>query len=108
MKKYVVLSKDGRELQTDILVHPGDLLKKELVARGLKKKDFAEQLDIHASQLSDLLNGKRHVNAMLAIKLERLLGIKSDFWLRLQNSYDLDVARMKMPENAKNVLESVF
>ena len=108
MKNYVVLSKDGRELQTDILVHPGDLLKKELVARGLKKKDFAEQLDIHASQLSDLLNGKRHVNAMLAIKLERLLGIKSDFWLRLQNSYDLDVARMKMPENAENVLESVF
>ena len=108
MKNYVVLSKDGRELQTDILVHPGDLLKKELVARGLKKKDFAEQLDIHASQLSDLLNGKRHVNAMLALKLERLLGIKSDFWLRLQNSYDLDMARMKMPENAENVLESVF
>ena len=105
MKKYLVLSKDGRELETDISVHPGNLLKKELVARGLKKKDFAEQLDIHASQLSDLLNGKRHVNAMLALKLERLLGIKSDFWLRLQNSYDLDMARMKMPEAA---LESVF
>ena len=108
MKNYVVLSKDGRELQTDILVHPGIRLKKELVARSLKKKDFAEQLGIHASQLSDLLNGKRHFNAMLALKLERLLGIESDFWLRLQNSYDLNVARMKMPENAENVLESVF
>ena len=105
MKKYVVLSQDGRELETDISVHPGNLLKKELAARGLKKKDFAEQLDIHSSQLSDLLNGKRHVNAMLALKLESLLGIESDFWLRLQNSYDLDMARMKMPEAA---LESVF
>ena len=108
MKNYVVLSKDGRELQTDILVHPGGRLKKELAARGLKKKDFAEQLGIHSSQLSDLLNGKRHVNAVLALKLERLLGIESDFWLRLQNGYDLKVARMKMPENAENVLESVF
>ena len=30
MKNFVVLSKDGRELQTDILVHPGSRLKKEL------------------------------------------------------------------------------
>lgn len=96
MKNYVVLSKDGRELHTDVLLHPGDLLKKELAARGLKKIFFAEQLDIHASQLSDLLSRKRHVNAPLALKLEALLGIEADFWMRVQSAYDLEIARVEV------------
>jgi antitoxin HigA-1 len=96
MKNYVVLSKDGRELQTDVFLHPGDVLKKELAARGLKKNFFATQLAIHASQLSDLLSGKRHVNASLALKLEELLGIEADFWMRVQSAYDLEMARLEV------------
>ena len=95
MKNNVVLSKDGRELKTDILLHPGNVLKKELATRGLKKNFFAEKLGMHASQLSDLLNGKRHVNATLAIKLEDLLGIEAVFWMSVQSAYDLEMARFE-------------
>jgi antitoxin HigA-1 len=96
MENYVILSKDGREIKTDILLHPGDVLKKELAARGLKKNFFAEKLGIHASQLSDLLNRKRHVNAALALKLEELLDIDANFWMRVQSEYDLDTARAEI------------
>ncbi len=93
MVNSIVLSKDGREIHIDTLLHPGDLIKKELSARGLKKKFFAEQLGIHSSQLSDLLSRKRHVNASLALKLEELLDIDADFWMRVQSAYDLESAR---------------
>lgn len=93
MVNSVVLSKDGREIHIDTLLHPGNILKKELAARGLKKNFFAEKLGMHASQLSDLLSGKRHVNAPLAIKLEELLDIDAAFWMRVQSAYDLESAR---------------
>ena len=93
MVNSIIQSKDGREIHIDTLLHPGDLIKKELAARGLKKNFFAEKLGIHASQLSDLLSRKRHVNASLALKLEELLDIDADFWMRVQSAYDLESAR---------------
>ena len=33
------------------------------------------------------------INAMLALKLEQILSVEADFWLRLQNDYDLAIAR---------------
>ena len=93
MLNSVILSKDGREIHIDTLLHPGDLIKKELAARGLKKSFFAEKLGMHASQLSDLLSRKRHVNAPLALKLEELLDIDAAFWMRVQSAYDLESAR---------------
>ena len=94
MNNYIILSKDGREIHTNILLHPGDILKKELPARGLKKRSFAQELGINSSELSDLLSRKRHVDAALAIKLEESLGIDAGFWMRVQNAYDVESARV--------------
>ena len=96
MNNYVILSKDGREIHTNILLHPGDILKKELTARGLKKSFFAKKLGIETSQLSDLLSRKRHVDPAFALKLEALLGIEAGFWMRVQNAYDLESAQTEI------------
>ncbi len=98
MKNYVILSKDGQEIRTGILLHPGDILKEELAERGLKKNFFAEKLGIHASQLSDLLSRKKNVTAALALKLEETLGVKADFWMRVQTAYDLEIARLEVKQ----------
>jgi HTH-type transcriptional regulator/antitoxin HigA len=45
--------------------------------------------------LSELLHGKRHVSAALAIKLEKLLNIEAEYWMRIQVYYDLFVERHK-------------
>jgi addiction module HigA family antidote len=57
---------------------------------------FALQLGINPSQLSELLHEKRHVSASLALKLEKLLGIEAEYWLRVQSDYDLAIARHAM------------
>ena len=67
--------------------HPGSVLKKELKARGIKQKDFAEAIGMPAPNLSELIKGKRNVTESIAIKLEEVLGIPFQNWMTLQNRY---------------------
>lgn len=96
MNNYKILSSDNREIIIDDVLHPGDVLEMELSARGVKKIFAAQQLGISPSNLSDLLKHKRHVSALLAIKLETFLGISADYWLRVQVGYDLAMARQQL------------
>ncbi len=100
MENYKVLSSDNQEITTDVILHPGDILEDELEARGIKKNFAAAQLGVHPSHLSDLLKQKRHVSAILAIKLEMFLGIDADYWMRVQSGYDLSMARQQMKQMA--------
>ena len=88
-----VFDKDGNELRTPIAFHPGELLLEEVEARELKKIDFAKSIDILPGNLSELFKGKRHINARLAVKIEKVLGISAEYWLGLQSAYDLHIAR---------------
>lgn len=93
MSKYKVLDTKGKEINTDISVHPGEILSMELDARKIKKNTFASLIGLRPSHFSELLHGKRNVNAVLALKLHKELSISAEFWLRLQIDYDLFHAR---------------
>ena len=93
MPEYKVIDAKGKPVKTNIELHPGTVIADELEARGIAKKDFALKIGLQPPHLSDLLKGKRHISAKLALQLERHLGIDADFWLRLQIAYDLAIAR---------------
>ncbi|MGV3767711.1 MAG: HigA family addiction module antitoxin [Chitinophagaceae bacterium] len=100
MNGYKAINAKGKEIQTDVVLHPGDVLMDELEARGLLKSVFAEQLGIKPGHLSELLHGKRNVSASTALKLEKLLDIPAEYWMRIQVYYDLFVERSKNSEAA--------
>jgi antitoxin HigA-1 len=95
MSNYKVVNSRGKEIFTDVTLHPGEILQMELVARNIKKTEFAELLDMKPSHFSELLHGKRHVSAATALKLEKLLDISAEFWMRIQVYYDLFIERTK-------------
>ena len=97
---YKVLNSRGKEIQTDVFLHPGEVLLDELEAQGIKKTAFAALLGIKPGHLSELLHGKRHVGAATALKLEKLLSIPAEYWMRLQIHYDLFVERNKQKQIA--------
>ncbi len=68
--------------------HPGTILKYELEERGLTQKAFAEQIGMRPSHLSELLNGKRSMTIAIAYKIEKALGIDSQF-LTLSLNYSV-------------------
>jgi addiction module HigA family antidote len=91
-----IKQKREKKLQSDVLLHPGDVLQMELEAREIKKSDFALQLQMRPSHFSELLHAKRNVSASVAIRLESLLGISAEFWMRVQTSYDIKVERQRL------------
>lgn len=81
--------------------HPGTLIKDELVEMGGTQKSLATSLGIHPSYLSEIINGKRAINAPLAIELEAVFGISAEYWLRFQAQYDLDILRISRLSHPK-------
>ncbi len=104
MEPYIVVGKRGEALQTDVLLHPGEILSMELEARGIKKSDFANAIGIKPGNLTELLIGKRHVSAIMAIKIEALLEIGAAFWLRVQSDYDLGIAHRRLSKSLNSRL----
>ena len=99
MDTFKVIGGGGRELKPRIKLHPGHVIQQEIEARGLKKSAFAEMLGLSPSQLSELLHAKRHVSEDLALRLENVLGIDADYWMRIQTKYNLEEKRMQYKEH---------
>jgi HTH-type transcriptional regulator/antitoxin HigA len=95
MSNYKTFNKEGKEIFTDITLHPGEILEMELQARGIKKSAFAKEIGMSASHFSELLHGKRHINAAIALKLEHLFDISAEYWMRIQVYYDIFIERNK-------------
>ena len=100
MSNYKVVNPRGKEIFTDVTLHPGEILQMELAARNIKKTEFAELLGIKPGHFSELLHGKRHVSAGTALKLEKLLDISTEYWMRVQVYHDLFIERNKELEAA--------
>ena len=71
-------------------IHPGEILRDELLERGIKQKDFAKSIGMQASHLNAFIKGKRDMNEELAMKLEAQLGIPFKTWMNLHNGYVYD------------------
>lgn len=98
MAPHKVIGQKGKELRSKVLLHPGEVLEEELAARNLKKSVFAMDLKIYPSHFSNILKGKRDINASIALKLEKALDISAEFWVRLQAEYDLKLERQRLED----------
>jgi addiction module HigA family antidote len=50
-------------------------------------------LRVPTSQVSGIVNAKRGISALMALRLARYFGCSAELWLGLQQDYELDVAR---------------
>lgn len=72
-------------------VHPGRLLKRELLARQLSANRLALDLGVPSGRITDILNGRPSITANTAVRLGRYFGNRAQFWLDLQSQYDIAV-----------------
>ena len=93
-----------KDLTPFVATHPGEMLKDELRERGMTQKQLAAETGIKPSVLSETINGKRSVSLNMAVSLERALGIPADFWMNLQNQYDLDTAAIATRDNQRETV----
>lgn len=70
--------------------HPGEMLLEEFLKPiGITQTAFALQLGVSFQRLNEVINGKRSVTADTALRLARVTGMSADFWLGLQQDWDL-------------------
>lgn len=75
-------------------VHPGDVLREDfLIGTDLALEDVAQQTGIARSRLVALIEGRMGVDADTDLRLARYFGMSEGYFLRLQNSFDLEEAR---------------
>jgi len=76
-------------------VHPGKVLAEELSALGVSATELARQIDVPANRISQIINGKRAISGDTALRLAHWFGTKPEFWVTLQATYEVRVARDK-------------
>jgi addiction module HigA family antidote len=77
--------------------HAGEILLEEfLKPLDLTQVQAAEKMGISLNRMNELIRGKRGVTADTALRLAKLLKTTPEFWLNLQNAYDLYEAKHAM------------
>jgi addiction module HigA family antidote len=66
-------------------VHPGEILREDLMKPlGLTVNGLARELKIPVNRMSEIVNGRRILNADAALRLSRYFGSTPEFWINLQ------------------------
>jgi HTH-type transcriptional regulator/antitoxin HigA len=83
-----------------MLVHPGEILKDELDARGMTQKELAEQTSRPQQTISLIINGRKGISEETAVDLEEAFGgeLSAEFWINLDANYRLHRERIKRQE----------
>ena len=72
-------------------VHPGEVLAEEfLKPMGISAYRLAKETGIPQTRLSQIVRAKRRVTADTALRLSTYFGTSAQFWLGLQDDYDLE------------------
>ena len=75
-------------------VHPGDILREDfLIGTEIPLDEVSRGSGIPADALAALLDARIPVDADIDLRLGRYFGMSEGFFLRLQNSYDLEEVR---------------
>ena len=72
-------------------IHPGEVLEEEfLKPLSLSAYRLAKETKIPQTRVSEIIKGRRRISADTALRLSKFFGNTPQFWLGLQNDYDLE------------------
>ena len=75
-------------------VHPGEVLREDFMKPvGLTVNKLALELHVPATRIGEIVHERRRITAETALRLARYFHTNAEFWLNLQNFYDLEVSR---------------
>src|SRR5271163_739782 len=74
-------------------VHPGEVLREDFMKpMQLSVNRLALELHVPATRIGEIVHERRRITAETALRLARYFNTNAEFWLNLQNFYDLEVS----------------
>jgi addiction module HigA family antidote len=71
------------------------LLKEFLEPMSITQAELAKQIEVPYQRINEIVNGKRGISSSTALRLSKAFGTSVDFWLNLQQRWDLYEAQQK-------------
>jgi addiction module HigA family antidote len=73
------------------LIPPGTILYKEFMEPlGITAYKLSKGIKVQQTAISQIIKGSRRITVDMALRLSRYFGNSAQFWLNLQNYYDLE------------------
>ena len=80
-------------------IHPGEILIEEfLKPMGISQYRLAKDISVPPRRINEIVHGKRSITADTALRLGKFFKIPPQFWLNLQNRYDLEVTEDRLAD----------
>lgn len=86
-------------MQTDenllpaIVPPPGATIALEIRQRGWTQRELARRTGESLRSIAAIVSGKKAIDARVALKMERVIGVSAGTWLDMENDYRLYLAR---------------
>lgn len=103
--KDIAKDRIANNMTSSELIHPGEIIKDEIMARGMTQKELAQQMGVSYTVFNEILNGKRPVTTEYALLLEAALGTDATIWIGLQSEYNMQ--RVKQDRSFMKRLEKI-
>lgn len=81
------------------LITPGEILLEEfLKPMNISGYRLAKDTKVPATRISQIIKGNRKITADTALRFSRYFGNSPDFWLGIQDEYDLRIEKKKIAD----------
>jgi len=85
-------------------IHPGEILREEfLKPLNMTSYKLAQELGVPVPRIHDIVLKKRGITPQTAVLLAKFFNTTEQFWLNLQNSYDVVEAKKEMAQRLKQI-----
>ena len=85
-------------------IHPGEILKEEFLDPfGISAYRLSKEIKVPQTRISQIIKGKRRITADTALRLSKFFGNSPQFWMGIQNDYDLEKERINIEEELKDI-----
>ena len=79
-------------------IHPGEHLAEELRELGISAAELSRQIDVPVNRITGIIHGQRGITADTALRLGHWFGTSPQFWMNLQQLYELRLAEIEIGE----------
>ncbi len=74
------------------LIHPGKILMEEFLQElDISQYRLAKDISVPPRRINEIVKEKRGITADTALRLSRYFGTSAQFWMNLQNQYELEL-----------------
>jgi antitoxin HigA-1 len=103
-KLRTIIPEEMKTMNRMTNIHPGEILREEfLKPMGITAYRLAKETRIPQTRIGEIIKGTRSISAATALRFARFFGTSPEFWINLQNHFDLEEKKKEIETDLKKI-----